>query len=448
HLQDGLVEVYQVAKIGYDGAKALVESGQDFLDCLKEGLSFAKKRTWYPALRGIDSLLRDGQLAKVKKLICEAPHRRDLAFQWGVCQRLGEIAANPDWDPTTRWSAVDFLGELYKNDAEWGQQAIVKQRILNILEQLASTPGSALQSAEALLQELGTDGDTRKQGLYQAYREKPQRQYPLVVSVPMLPSPSLLDRVQNKPDIEADLRQLKERRLKERSDAVYIPPQAKASLQASDDTLFPLMDKVKEFLGSNQKVMLLLGDSGAGKSTFNRALECDLWDAYKKKEGRIPLFINLAAIDKPEQDLIAKQLRKAEFTEPQIRELKGYRRFILICDGYDESQQTHNLYMSNRLNQPGEWSAQMVISCRSEYLGLDYRYRFQPADRNHQAEPALFQEAVIAPFSVGQVQDYIKKYVATKEPLWQATDYLQALDKIPNLQDLVKNPFMLTLSLE
>ncbi|KAG0344979.1 hypothetical protein BGZ54_005698, partial [Gamsiella multidivaricata] len=196
----------------------------------------------------------------------------------------------------------------------------------------------------------------------------------------------------NKPDIEADLRRLRKQRLNERGEAVYIPPQAKANLQAPDDKLFDLTKEVEGFLSSDRKVMLLLGDSGGGKSTFNRQLECDLWDAYKKKEGRIPLFISLPAIDKPEQDLIAKHLRKAEFTEPQIRELKVYRKFVLICDGYDESQQTHNLYMSNRLNLPGEWSAQMVISCRSEYLGLDYRDRFQPADRNHQAEPA-FQEA-------------------------------------------------------
>ncbi|KAF9361467.1 hypothetical protein BGX34_007128, partial [Mortierella sp. NVP85] len=34
---------------------------------------------------------------------------------------------------------------------------------------------------------------------------------------------------------------------------------------------------------------------------------------------------------------------KTGFTEPQIKELKFYRRFVLICDGYDEGQQTHNL---------------------------------------------------------------------------------------------------------
>ncbi|KAG0362178.1 hypothetical protein BGZ54_008745, partial [Gamsiella multidivaricata] len=33
-------------------------------------------------------------------------------------------------------------------------------------------------------------------------------------------------------------------------------------------------------------------------------------------------------------------------------------------------------------------------------------------------------------------------------PLWQTKDYLEALGKIPNLVDLVKNPFLLTLSLE
>jgi WD40 repeat protein len=208
------------------------------------------------------------------------------------------------------------------------------------------------------------------------------------------------------------------------------------------------MEKVKEFMGTDQKVFLLMGDSGAGKSTFNRELEFELWQSYKKKTGRIPLHINLPAIDKPEYDMIAKQLRRAEFTEPQILEMKRYRKFILICDGYDESQQTHNLYMSNRLNQEGEWDAQMVISCRTEYLGTDYRDRFQPGDRNQQPNPSLFQEAVITPFSLDQVQAYIQQYVALHQPLWQVEDYKQALEHIPSLKDLMKNPFLMTLSLE
>jgi hypothetical protein len=153
----------------------------------------------------------------------------------------------------------------------------------------------------------------------------------------------------------------------------------------------------------------------------------------------------LAAIDKPEHDVIAKQLRRVEFTEPQIREMKQYPKFILICDGYDESQQTHNLYMSNQLNQPGEWNAQVVISCRTEYIGNDYRDRFQPGDRNRQSDSLLFQEAVMAPFSLDMVHAYIQQYVSVHQPLWQTNDYKQALDLIPNLKDLMKNPFLMTL---
>ena len=265
--------------------------------------------------------------------------------------------------------------------------------------------------------------------------------------LPAIGSPSLLDRVQERPDVEGNLRQLRRQRLSERGKFVYIPPQAKANLQAHDETRFPLMGKLEEFLSGDQRVFLLLGDSGAGKSTFNRQLECHLWQSYKKG-GVIPLHINLPAIDKPEHDMIAKQLRKAEFTEPQIRELKVHRKFTLICDGYDESQQSHNLYTSNRLNQTGEWNAKMVISCRSEYLGVDYRDRFQPGDRNRQSESSLFEEAVITPFSMSQVQDYITQYVSVYRPLWEANEYMKSLGLIPSLNELVKNPFLMSLSLE
>jgi len=298
------------------------------------------------------------------------------------------------------------------------------------------------------LQDLESNANPQQRILIQTCREKNPTSYPLKIALLPLASPSLLDRVQNKPDVEGTLRQLKKQRLKEQGSAVYIQPQAKSGLQASDDQRFALMERVEGFLNGNQKVFLLLGDSGAGKSTFNRHLECDQWRMYKKNTGRIPLFINLPAIDKPEHDMIAKQLRRSEFTEPEIRELKMHRKFILICDGYDESQQTHNLYMSNRLNQPGEWSAQMVISCRSEYLGVDYRDRFQPGDRNNRTEPDQLQEAVITPFTHDQVQDYIKQYVSVHQPLWGAKDYEQALDLISGLKDLVRNPFLMALSLE
>ena len=302
--------------------------------------------------------------------------------------------------------------------------------------------------AERLLRELETSGDPKKQALYQECRENGPIAYPLKVATPEFASPSLLDRVQDRSDVERSIRVLMKRRTMERSNVVYIPPQAKSSLQSPDHTRFPLMDKVKEFLESDRKVLLLLGDSGAGKSTFSRELEFDLWQSYESNTGRIPLHINLPTIKEPEDDMIAKKLRRDEFSEIQIREMKHHRKFILICDGYDECQQTHNLYTGNRLDRPGEWDVQMVICCRSEHLESDYRDRFQPGNRNQRADSPLFQEAVFTPFSIDQIQDYVEQYVSIHKPQWGVKDYLNALEHIPSLKDLVKNPFLMTLSLD
>jgi len=141
----GATEVFKVAKTAYKDAMSLAKGGKDFMDSLKESFSFDQKRTWYTALRGADTLIRDGHLVKFKTLVCEAPCRRDVAFQWGVCQRLGEIAGNSLWSVDTRRNAVSFLEEIYRNDTEWGQQVDVKQWILAILVQVSSQPGSVSQ---------------------------------------------------------------------------------------------------------------------------------------------------------------------------------------------------------------------------------------------------------------------------------------------------------------
>ena len=141
----GASEMLDIVRNTYNAVTFLTESGQGFLDCLKEGFSFSRQCAWYTALRGADVLIRDGQFAEFRKLICEAPCRRDVAFQWGVCQRLGEIASNSKWDFVVRESAIAFFGEIYRNDTAWEHQSTIKQWILNILMQLSSQSGSGKQ---------------------------------------------------------------------------------------------------------------------------------------------------------------------------------------------------------------------------------------------------------------------------------------------------------------
>ncbi|KAG0304566.1 hypothetical protein BGZ97_001425, partial [Linnemannia gamsii] len=249
--------------------------------------------------------------------------------------------------------------------------------------------------------------------------------------------------------VDYNLHNLRKKRLEEYKQAVYICPSAKPSLQAPDEQLCPLMHKVKDFLAGEGQVMLILGDSGAGKSTFNRHLEYELWHNYKPGD-RIPLFVSLPTLDRPEKELIAEQLIAHSFSETQIRHLEQNRQFILICDGYDESKLTSNLNTTNSLCRSGQRDAKLLITCRTQYLGPDYRDQFVPMVEGmyHRAANNLFQEAVIAPFSKDQIDDYLERYIPLEPRVWTKKDYMDKLTTIPNLMDLVKNPFLLTLALE
>ncbi|KAF9118289.1 WD_REPEATS_REGION domain-containing protein, partial [Mortierella sp. 14UC] len=340
-----------------------------------------------------------------------------------------------------------LLGELYRNDPEWGQDEIVRTGMVNIIGQLSAMEGKAVSDiALTLLKEFNQDQGPTTRLLY-----------PLRSRLPLPASSPLLTRVQAIPDVEYDLHKLRLQRLGEHRRGVYIPPQAKPSLQAGNDMLFPLMEKVHEFLAGRRQVFLVLGDSGAGKSTFNLELEHVLWKGYKKR-GPIPLYINLPTIDDPAHDLIEKQLQYLNFSNDQIQEMKLHRHVVLICDGYDESQLKVNLHATNNFNQLGQWKVKMVISCRTQYLGQDYRSRFLPhsADRYQPAAVDLFQEAVVAAFSRTQIQQYVEEYVKglpsldplLGRPSWTAEEYMEKLVNIPNLLDLVSNPFLLSLSLD
>jgi len=141
----GAVGVFKLAKTTIDGVTSLSDSGKGFVECMREGLGVKCKLTWYPALRGAESLIRSGQLANFKRLACEAPCRRDPVFQWGVCQLLGEVAAGSMWDAKTRQSAVMFLGDIYSDRTVWESHANVQEWIIVILMKLASSPGDVIQ---------------------------------------------------------------------------------------------------------------------------------------------------------------------------------------------------------------------------------------------------------------------------------------------------------------
>ncbi|KAG0073849.1 hypothetical protein BGZ90_011247 [Linnemannia elongata] len=438
-LQEVAISAFGIAGDVYEGVGSLIESGRGVLESLKEGVGSGQKRSWYPAVRAAHAFVQAGQLKDLKQLIHEAPCRHDPLFQWGICQLLGEIAVDTIWVIAVREQAIDLLGHLYKEDQEWGRDESVKAWMMTIFDKLGSTFDQAVnQHALALFQELNLDNTPRS-----------KHPYSLRSHLPIPESSPILAKVQGIPYMEYELYKLRMQRLNDAKLPIYISPMAKASLQSQDNAVFPLMEKIQEFLTGDRQVMLILGDSGAGKSTFNKHLEHRLWTEYKRG-GPIPLFINLPALQNPVKDLMGEQLKEHNFSEEQIQELKQHRQFIVICDGYDESQLTVDLHNSNNLNTSGQRHVKLVISCRSQYLGQDYRDQFVPHGGGHYNHPCidLFQEAVIVPFSTEQIKDYVEQYVPLEPRSWRTEDYMNKLTTIPNLMDLVKNPFLLSLALE
>ncbi|KAF9111380.1 hypothetical protein BGX27_005019, partial [Mortierella sp. AM989] len=452
-LFDGLCELSKAAEQVLDATKTAIESaqtardaGEGVMDSLLKGFRTGNKQVWYPALQGASVLIREGRLADFKRVVYEAPCRHKQEFQWGVCQLLGEMAMDPIWGTEICQQAVYLLEDLHRKDSGWTKDSGVREAIRGILLRISkSTKKTSSIHVNSLSRDSRWDnGDDSAEP------------YPLITRLPTPESSLLLTKVLKIPSLEYNLHRIMAQRLEEHQQAVYIPPHAKTNLETSDDEYFPLMDKVIEFLKSDDgQVFLILGNSGSGKSTFTRHLDYVLKKDYNQ-DSPIPIFIYLPTVKSP-GTLISEHLKILNFTDDDILELKRDRRFIVICDSYDESRLSINLHTSNMLNRPGQWNAKMIISCRSSHrcLKCPELFRPQPPERYLQETPDLFQEAVIIPFSSSQIEDYVKQFVRDKEVrklspdrlIWSTAEYMDKLTRIPNLLPLVKNPFLLSLSL-
>ncbi|KAF9118539.1 hypothetical protein BG015_006586, partial [Linnemannia schmuckeri] len=127
----------------------------------------------------------------------------------------------------------------------------------------------------------------------------------------------------------------------------------------------------------------------------------------------------------------------------------------------------------------GQWIVKLIIACRSDKIGRDSDGRFQPEVDDRYSFKTLdqFQKAATASFTLPQIRGYIEKYVAkqlqvavrqssrgdkdvvqhrpSEAPLtsessrvWSVQQYMETLTDIPNLMELVKNPYILSFILE
>ncbi|KAF9934216.1 hypothetical protein FBU30_002909 [Linnemannia zychae] len=431
-----ITEAHKTVKHGHEMFREGLNTANSALEQTSETF---KGRSWYIGLQFTDVLIRHGQLSAFNRFVSQTGCRYKSKFQWGVCRQLGEIAADSLWETVVRKQAVDFLNELYKNGTELEMNMDVKRWILTILNHISiSEPeDTPLKNHIAdVLKDLKKDNIKVFPGTY-----------PLCLRLPQPQSFPLLEEVQEKPDLEFDIYKLRSQRMTKYNQPIYIPPMAKPKLDAPDHNSRLLVSIVKEFLDSDRKVLLILGDSGVGKSVFSQHLEYNLWEDYKFG-ARVPLYIHLPMLKQPDTDLVAEQLKNCGLIS-HIEKLQKNHQFTLICDGYDECQLNNNLYLKNRLNQGGQSKNKLIISCRSQYLPKVYINQFTPSSNCYNfTEDNLFEECVIVPFTEKQIEEYVDQYVRSEETLWTKKDYMDRLNIIPNLMDLIKNPILLSLCLK
>jgi len=65
-----------------------------------------------------------------------------------------------------------------------------------------------------------------------------------------------------------------------------------------------------------REILLVLGDSGGGKSTLGRHLENELWAEYKPG-GPVPFFVYLKTIETPDKDQLQQYLEDLRYFSDQ-----------------------------------------------------------------------------------------------------------------------------------
>ncbi len=239
---------------------------------------------------------------------------------------------------------------------------------------------------------------------------------------------------------------------------LYIPPSA--TLTQYSKSSFDLTGAVNDFIEGDKILMLILGESGSGKSFFGQALIKRKSEMFHPGD-RIPLFISLPSLRNPKTNLMYEALGNHGFTKEEVDLLCTTQKFLLIFDAYDEINGFDNLYTTNKLEV---WDAKIMITCRPSYLAQDANYkRFFMPFKMQKPLAAAFQELFVAPFVRGQVEQYIAQYLTVKAEdlrneimvrddfsnVWLLPQtYKEWIEKIPGLKELSSQPFLLRITMD
>eukprot|EP00002_Diphylleia_rotans_P002789 TRINITY_DN117_c0_g1_i5.p1 TRINITY_DN117_c0_g1~~TRINITY_DN117_c0_g1_i5.p1 ORF type:complete len:1247 (-),score=224.40 TRINITY_DN117_c0_g1_i5:2247-5987(-) len=202
---------------------------------------------------------------------------------------------------------------------------------------------------------------------------------------------------------------------------------------------------VKEFLRQEPRVLVILGQSGSGKSTFVQRIYEDYEESEQNEqemgsEKKTFIYINLAAVKDPHK-------LESHIQQDGLLKTRWERRsskVVFIMDGYDELQQAgSNIIESN-------WPL-----LREHHVIITYRHNMQETvqdlnkifspQRNQIHESRDCHYYVLKPFGEDQIKDYIKQWRSLNagDGPTEVEIYNQILSS--GMKDQVSSPFILSM---
>ena len=449
-LTDLLLQYDSLAKEALDKARdnTILLKAQDFLKELQLLISKEALKNWHNAYAGVEAL---GNICK-----------------YAQCQEIRSQALQTQADTGAYSCLKDFADYSidFGADANWRVRLIAGTTFLELL----ASEDQSLHSIEKELYQkiLQKEREKSKEKKHQevvnaleAFEKHPQqkshwcswrRYFPLKEAAVSQEMSFLKEK-----NLSRKIELLQQERLENQDITLelktYVP--VNGTYNFYDTNLFDVETEIRNFLKTDKKVLLMLGDAGSGKSTCGRFLERRLWQEIKDSE-LLPLFIELPVSKDPIRRVVETYLESKGFNVEEIVELKRTKKFLFFLDAYDElgkEKEDENLYDTNALN---DWNAKVIISCRSQYLASkkeNYQERFRP-HLEQETRPQLLKEIILKPFTDAQIDTYLEKFIQVNrgrfqeenQPYWDDwKEYKKRIENLPGLKELIETPFVLSI---
>lgn len=200
-----------------------------------------------------------------------------------------------------------------------------------------------------------------------------------------------------------------------------------------------------------QKLLMIIGRAGSGKTLFTMKLVAQLWENFQDGDP-IPLWINLSQFPETERvvETALKQCLTSELDENiitrEINKLRITKKFIIVLDAFDETFRSACPWVFYDLE---EWNAKAIFTCRHEYLFWWENYTdsfivYEKEKPNFQATKVLY----INPLNQEQINNFIINYVSRHPDGWNFDQYTNVLTKIVAMKPFIARPYFLNLMLD